>query len=90
VIETHRPHDDGQPPVPFAGPISVFGGQDDTRATRQELEGWQAHTPERLVMRQFAGGHFYFNDTETRDALMAAVAADLRPHMTSQAAMAPQ
>lgn len=82
VIETHRPHDDGQPPVPFNGPISVFGGRDDTRATRQELEGWNAHTPEPLVLRQFGGGHFYFSDTGTRDALITAVAADLRSHLT--------
>ena len=88
VIETHRAPDGGQPPAPFAGPISVFGGQDDARATRQELEGWQAHTAEHLVMRQYAGGHFYFNDTETRDALIAAVAADLRPHIAAQAATA--
>lgn len=81
VIETHRPYESARPPVQFAGPISVFGGQDDTRATRQELEGWQAHTRERLVLRQFPGGHFYFNDVETRDALIAAVAADLRPHV---------
>lgn len=85
VIETHRPHDEGQPSVPFNGPISVFGGRDDARATRQELEGWQAHTPEPLVLRQFAGGHFYFSDASVRDALIAAVAADLRSHMASQA-----
>ena len=88
VIETHRLHDAGQQPLPFNGPISAFGGRDDARATRQEIEGWQAHTPEPLVMRQFAGGHFYFNDTETRDALIAAVVSDLRPHLSGQAAMA--
>jgi len=88
VIETHRLQATGHAPVPFNGPISVFGGREDTRATRHELEGWQAHTPVPLVMRQFAGGHFYFNDAETRNALVAAVVADLEPHLTCQAAMA--
>lgn len=87
VIETLLPHATGQAPVPFSGPISAFGGRDDARATRQELEGWQAHTPEPLVMRQFAGGHFYLNDTETRNALIATVVSDLEPHL-AQAAMA--
>jgi medium-chain acyl-[acyl-carrier-protein] hydrolase len=88
VIETHRLQAAGQAPVPFSGPISVFGGRDDPRATPGELEVWQAHTSEPLVMRQFAGGHFYFNNTETRNALIAAVASDLEPHLSCQAAMA--
>lgn len=88
VIETHRPHDAGRATMPFNGPISAFGGRDDTRATRQELEGWQAHTPEPLVMHQFPGGHFYFNDIATRDALIAAVVGDLKPHLSGQAVTA--
>lgn len=83
VIETHSPHDEGQPQEPFRGPISVYGGRDDARATRQELEGWQAHTPEPIALRQFAGGHFYFNDAEVRGALIAAIEAELRPHVTA-------
>jgi medium-chain acyl-[acyl-carrier-protein] hydrolase len=88
VIETHRSHTSRQAPLPFRGPLSVFGGREDPRATRQELEGWQAHTPEPLVMHQFGGGHFYFNDPETRGALIARVASDLEPHLSRQVATA--
>lgn len=80
VIETHRPHERVEPPVRFAGPVSVFGGLDDPRATRCELEGWQDYTEASLVLRQFPGGHFYFSHARTRDALIDAIAADLEVH----------
>jgi surfactin synthase thioesterase subunit len=78
VIETHGvcigPH--GREPI--SGPISAYGGSEDPRATRAELEAWQAHTTASVVVRQYSGGHFYFNETSVRDALLAAVASDLR------------
>jgi len=88
VIETRSTREAGQAILPFEGPISVFGGRDDPRATPAELEAWQAHTHEPLVARHFAGGHFYFNDAHTRGALIGAVAADLEPHLSAQAATA--
>jgi surfactin synthase thioesterase subunit len=77
LLET-MPRASGPPASRFAGPISVFAGSDDPRATREELESWQAHTLRPLVVRQFQGGHFYLNEPATRSALIAAVAADLR------------
>lgn len=88
VIETHR-HEDAAARAAFAGPISVFGGLDDVRASRHELEAWQDHTPQRITLRQFPGGHFYFNDSDTRDALIATVAADLQAHIAGPHATAP-
>lgn len=74
IIETHR----SDSSTPFAGPITVFGGSDDARATREQLLAWQQHTSHPLVLRQFEGGHFYFNEPRARDALIAAVAAELQ------------
>ncbi len=73
VIETYR-HDGGPG---FSGPISVFGGMDDARARRDQLLAWQQHTAHPLTLRMFAGGHFYFNEPQARDALIATVAAAL-------------
>jgi surfactin synthase thioesterase subunit len=73
VIETHR-HDAG---ATFAGAITVYGGVDDARAPREHLLAWQQHTEYPLGVRQFAGGHFYFNEPGARDALIGAVAAEV-------------
>ena len=85
VIESHQQSTTTRAHPRFDGPISVFGGQGDARAPCHELEAWQAHTNEPVVMRQFSGGHFYFNDAEVRRALLSAVAADLGAHLRSPA-----
>lgn len=49
-------HTDGQP---IDVPLSAFGGSDDPEATREELEGWRAHTRHFAGVRIFPGHHFY-------------------------------
>ena len=88
VIESHQAATAARAHPKFDGPISVFGGHDDLRAPRHELEGWQAHTNEPIVMRQFPGGHFYFNEAPVRAALLSAVAADLKAHLHTSTASA--
>jgi surfactin synthase thioesterase subunit len=88
LIETHQQTTAARPHPRFEGPISVFGGADDARAPRHELEAWQAHTGEPVVLRQFAGGHFYFNDASVRGALLSAVADDLKTHLRGPARVA--
>jgi medium-chain acyl-[acyl-carrier-protein] hydrolase len=75
VIETYSHADhDGR----YGGPITVYGGSGDARARPEQLAAWQQHTPHPLVLRQFDGGHFYFNEPAVRDALIADVSAQLR------------
>jgi surfactin synthase thioesterase subunit len=74
LIETHR-HDGG---ARFAGPITVFGGEADQRAPLPQLQAWQQHTHRPLRLRQYAGGHFYFNQPPARERLLTDVAAELR------------
>jgi medium-chain acyl-[acyl-carrier-protein] hydrolase len=74
VIETHR-HDGS---TRFAGPITVYGGEADERAPRRQLQAWQQHTREPLRLRQYAGGHFYFNEPQGRERLLGGIAAELR------------
>jgi len=39
-------------------PITVLGGLADS-VTREELEGWQAHTDRKVSVRMFRGDHFF-------------------------------
>jgi surfactin synthase thioesterase subunit len=85
VIESYRHSTAGWPLRPFEGPISAFGGDTDARVPRQDLGAWQANTSKDLVVRQFPGGHFYLNERAVRDALVAAVVADLRADLADPA-----
>jgi len=78
LIEMHGHDSNPSPILKLTRPISVFGGLDDPFATRADLEAWQLHSESRLVLRQFAGAHFYFNGATVRGALIAASVADLR------------
>ncbi|MBI5722135.1 MAG: thioesterase [Burkholderiales bacterium] len=75
AIETHR-----HLPGPLLDcPITVFGGTGDTRAQREVLAPWHEHTHGPVQVRQFAGGHFYFNDAAVRGQLVAELAHLLAP-----------
>jgi len=41
--------------------ISSFGGLEDHRVTRDELEAWRGQTSESFSLRMFAGDHFFVN-----------------------------
>lgn len=81
LIETHQ-HDGG---ARFAGPITALGGEADLRAAQGPLQAWQQHTHHPLRLRQYAGGHFYFNEPPVREQLLADLAAELRPLATGLA-----
>jgi medium-chain acyl-[acyl-carrier-protein] hydrolase len=53
---------------PLACPIVALGGNDDARASAQELAAWQMHTQSWFQMRRFPGDHFYLQSE--RDALI--------------------
>jgi surfactin synthase thioesterase subunit/glycosyltransferase involved in cell wall biosynthesis len=55
-------------------PIAAYGGADDPNLGRKDLTGWAEMTQAAFRQREFPGGHFYLED---REAVLAAVAADL-------------
>jgi medium-chain acyl-[acyl-carrier-protein] hydrolase len=57
-------------------PISAFGGLNDRRMTRCDLEGWQDQTSVFFSLKMFPGDHFFVNTTES--LLLAALAHELR------------
>lgn len=47
-------------PLPY--PVITFGGLDDARASRAELQAWQELTQSDFDLHMLPGGHFYLND----------------------------
>jgi len=48
---------------PFDFPISGFGGIEDPKINREQLQAWRAQTRGSFHFRVFPGGHFYLNST---------------------------
>jgi surfactin synthase thioesterase subunit/glycosyltransferase involved in cell wall biosynthesis len=44
---------------PLACPIRAYGGADDARITRENLENWAVQTTESFKLEVFPGGHFF-------------------------------
>lgn len=57
---------------PLDVPLTVFGGSDDARVSREELEGWARHTRAGMELQIFPGHHFFLKTH--RDAVVAAIA----------------
>ena len=68
-------------------PVHAYGGVDDPHATREELEAWRDETSRPGQVRQFSGGHFYFQASPAAaDELMGTLLADVGvPGMTAGA-----
>jgi medium-chain acyl-[acyl-carrier-protein] hydrolase len=49
---------------PLACPISVFGGLQDPRAGREQLEAWRAYTTAEFRLRMLPGDHFFVRIAE--------------------------
>jgi surfactin synthase thioesterase subunit len=71
---------EGELPVP----VSVFGGAEDSAATRPDLARWAERCGELRGLHIFPGGHFYFRDDPT--ALAATIVADATAADTTGAA----
>lgn len=56
-------------------PITVFGGLQDRRLTRSDLEAWREQTTGSFSMRMFPGGHFFLHAKES--PLIRSLAAEL-------------
>jgi medium-chain acyl-[acyl-carrier-protein] hydrolase len=61
--------------APLACPISVFGGLQDPRVSREHLAAWREQTQSRFTLRQFPGGHFFIQSA--RAELLRALSEDL-------------
>jgi medium-chain acyl-[acyl-carrier-protein] hydrolase len=49
---------------PLDCPISAFGGLQDHRVSRGDLEAWRGQTSASFSVRMFPGDHFFLNTTE--------------------------
>jgi medium-chain acyl-[acyl-carrier-protein] hydrolase len=49
---------------PLNRPFSIFGGLQDDRVSRGDLEAWQDQTSGSFSMRMFPGDHFFLGTTE--------------------------
>lgn len=65
-----------EPAEPLPVPIFAYGGDADPNVTPAYLDAWHHQTTAAFARRQFPGGHFYIQTA--RDALLAALAEDLR------------
>jgi medium-chain acyl-[acyl-carrier-protein] hydrolase len=62
IIETYQYVDDH----PIDCPITAFGGCDDPRANKAEMESWREQTNNRFSLDFFPGGHFYIKQHQPR------------------------
>jgi medium-chain acyl-[acyl-carrier-protein] hydrolase len=44
--------------------ISTFGGQDDSEATREHLEGWKTQTSSQFSLQILPGNHFFLHSCQ--------------------------
>lgn len=65
MLETYRYQSD----APLNCPLIALGGTDDSRVSREEVEGWSMHTKTSFESQFFAGDHFFLttaNETVLR------------------------
>jgi medium-chain acyl-[acyl-carrier-protein] hydrolase len=61
---------------PLDCPISTFGGSQDHRVSRGDLEAWRDQTNVSFSLRMFPGDHFFWNTTQS--LLLQALSQELR------------
>ncbi len=71
VFESHEYR--SEPPLPV--PLVVFGGDEDERAIRSELQAWRIHTSADFRLHMIPGAHFFLRDNPT--PTLAALNAEL-------------
>jgi medium-chain acyl-[acyl-carrier-protein] hydrolase len=52
-------------------PIVAFGGESDSRVSRENLEGWSAQTSSTFKSKYFSGDHFFIN--EIKEAVIRSI-----------------
>lgn len=61
--------------LPLDCPIVTFGGLDDPRVSREQLEGWALHTSSSFKSQYFPGDHFFINTV--RQSIIASIATEI-------------
>jgi len=61
---------------PLNCPISAFGGLQDHKVNRGDLEAWREQTSISFSLRMFPGDHFFLNTTQA--SLLGALSQELR------------
>ena len=64
-----------KPAPPLGIPMTLFGGSEDPRALRPELQAWRIHTSADFRLRVLPGGHFFLRDNE--ELMLGALAEEL-------------
>ena len=72
VYETYRYSTE----PPLTCPICAFGGLQDHRVSRGDLEAWREQTSVSFSLRMFRGDHFFLNTTQP--PLLGALSQELR------------
>ncbi len=67
---------------PFACPISVFGGTEDSIVNHNQLSQWHKHTSNTFKLRMLAGKHFFL--TSSQAILLEAISQDLMQSLRLQ------
>lgn len=62
--------------LPLGCPISAFGGLQDHRVSRGDLEAWRGQTSASFSLRMFPGDHFFLNTAQS--LLLEALSQELR------------
>jgi medium-chain acyl-[acyl-carrier-protein] hydrolase len=83
ALESYRP----TTALHLGCPVSVFGGTEDRRATRGQLEAWREGATGAFHVNMFPGGHFYLDSC--RPTVLAKVVATLAPIIESANAPVP-
>ena len=63
------------PEPPFDCPIFAFGGMQDHKVSRNDLEAWSEHTNKNFSLHMFSGDHFYLQTSKT--PLLHAISKEL-------------
>ena len=58
--------------APLEVPLTAFGGLEDAKATRTEMEAWRQHTSRAFALAMMPGGHFAIQ-REARGAVLGVV-----------------
>ncbi|MEU1817211.1 alpha/beta fold hydrolase [Streptomyces roseifaciens] len=76
AIETHH----ARPGLRVNCPVHALTGDDDPKATVDEVQDWEHHTTASFAISVFPGGHFYLNDhaQEIVGVISDAIAAPAR------------
>ncbi|NEP59833.1 MAG: thioesterase [Symploca sp. SIO2G7] len=53
------------PAAPLNVPITAFGGLQDRKASREDLEAWQEQTNSNFSLQMFPGDHFFIHSDES-------------------------